>query len=230
MSFWDDPWKSASDTLSHAGDVVSDTLDDLGIGVFGSDALDDLSGKTQSDAEKKARRIAKAESLKGEALQKLRYQQAEDRLTPWMESESEALAAYRGELGLGPETGGSSAYMETPGYQAMMDESLQAAEQSAASSGSTAYGGRRLKEAGKVGAGVQQNYYQNYMNMLGEAANPSTSTNVSNLGLGHAAQMRQSGARDAAIQGGYITSQAAAGVAGTEGLVSMGTDILKGFI
>ena len=215
--------------LEHASSVISDVGSDLGID-RPTDVWNDLTGKTQADAEKKARRISAAAALKGEALQKHRYQQAEDRLSPWMESESEALAAYRGELGLGPETGGSSAYMETPGYQAMMDESLQAAEQSAVSSGATAYGGRRLQEAGKVGAGVQQSYYQNYMNMLGEAANPSTSTNVSNLGLGHAAQMRAAGERDAATQGKYITSQAKAGVEGTEGLATMATDFLEGFI
>ena len=229
MSFWDDPWESISDTVEHVGSVISDVGSDLGID-RPTDVWNDLTGKTQADAEKKARRTAAEAALKGEALQKHRYQQAEDRLSPWMESESEALAAYRGELGLGPDTGGSSAYMETPGYQAMMDESLQAADQSAVSYGSTAYGGRRLKEAGKVGAGVQQSFYNNYMSMLSEAANPSVSTNVSNLGLGHAAQMREAGSRDAAIQGGYRTSQAAAGVAGTEGMLSMGTDLLKGFI
>ena len=52
---------------------------------------------------------------------------------------------------------------QVPGYQAVMDESLRAAEQSAVSSGSTAYGGRRLKAAGEVGAGVQQEYYNQHL-------------------------------------------------------------------
>ena len=229
MSFWSDPGGSISGTVDHWSSAVSDFGSEYGLDTT-TDVWKDLTGETQADAEKEARREAEAAALKGEALQKHRYQQAEDRLSPWMESESEALAAYRGELGLGPDTGGSSAYMETPGYQAMMDESLQAADQSAVSSGSTAYGGRRLKEAGKVGAGVQQSFYNNYMSLLSEAANPSVSTNVSNLGLGHAAQMREAGSRDAAIQGGYRTSQARAGVEGTEGMLSMATDLFGGFI
>jgi hypothetical protein len=73
---------------------------------------------------------------------------------------------------------------QIPGYQAAMDESLRAAEQSAISSGSSAYGGRRLEAAGEVGAGVQQSYYTNYMNMLQNIANPTVATNLAGMGVG----------------------------------------------
>ena len=75
---------------------------------------------------------------------------------------------------------------QLPGYENLMGESLRAAEQSAATSGSTAYGGRRLKEAGKVGAGVQQSYYSNYMNMLQNLSSPTTATNLAGMGIGQA--------------------------------------------
>jgi len=86
---------------------------------------------------------------------------------------------------------------QIPGYQAAMDESLAAAEQSAVSSGSTAYGGRRLEAAGEVGAGVQQSYYTNYMNMLQNLANPTVATNLAGMGMGQAQSI---GAQNIAAQ------------------------------
>lgn len=80
---------------------------------------------------------------------------------------------------------------DVPGYQAVMDESLRAVEQSAVSSGSTAYGGRRLEAAGEVGAGVQQSYYNNYMNMLQNLATPTVATNLSSMGMNQGVQMGQ---------------------------------------
>lgn len=80
---------------------------------------------------------------------------------------------------------------EIPGFQAVMDESLGAAEQSAMSSGSTLYGGRRLEAAGKVGAGVQQSYYNNYMNLLQNMANPAVATNLAGMGVGQAQSIGQ---------------------------------------
>ena len=80
---------------------------------------------------------------------------------------------------------------QIPGYQAAMDESLAAAEQSAVSSGSTAYGGRRLEAAGEVGAGVQQSYYTNYMNMLQNLANPTVATNLAGMGVGQGQSIGQ---------------------------------------
>ena len=239
MSFWDDPWESISDTVQHVSDVVTDVGDDIGLDWFDSDGLadsrresesvvDDLTGKTQADAEEEAARLAKIAALKGEELQKYRFNQTEERLSPWMSNEKEALAAYRGELGLGPKVGTGSPYMDTPGYQSMMDESLRSSEQSAVSSGSSLYGGRRIKAAGEVGAGVQQSFYNNYMNMLGQAASPDTTTNVSSLGLGQAATMRAAGTRDAATQGQYLVNQADIKATGTQDTAGMLLKIFGG--
>ena len=114
---------------------------------------------------------------------------------------------------------------EIPGYQAAMDESLGAAEQSAVSSGSTAYGGRRLEAAGEVGAGVQQSYYNNYMNMLQNMANPTAATNLSSMGMNQGISMGQqniaatNAASNYRLQG--VAAQNAAGSDVMGGLANM---------
>jgi len=117
------------------------------------------------------------------------------------------------EMGLAPGEAGT-AYMQTPGYQAVIDESLRAAEQSATSGGQTLYGGRRIQAAGDVGANIQSQYYTNYMNMLSGMANPQTATNVSSLGMGQGATIggQNIGAAQSAgaarMQGAQATQQA----------------------
>lgn len=191
---------------------------------------DNLTGKTLKDAEDEAAERIRVAALKGEELEKHRFAQTEERLSPWMSSEKEALAAYRGEMGLGPKVGTGSPYMDSPAYQAMLDESLGAVEQTAASSGSTAYGGRRLKEAGKVGAGVQQSFYNNYMNMLSEASQPNATTNVSSLGLGQAATMGAAGRQQAQFESQQQIQQAQSQQQNTQGLVGLGLTALEYFI
>ena len=126
----------------------------------------------------------------------------------------------------------SSAYMNAPGYQASMDESLRAVEQSAVSSGSTAYGGRRLKEAGKVGAGVQQSYYNNFMNLLQNMAQPQVAQNLASMGMNQGMQIGQQNiaagntASNMAIQGNNQANQYR--MAGTEASNAAVGDVLGG--
>ena len=54
-------------------------------------------------------------------------------------------------------------YQNLPGYQDLMSEQQKAVQQQAASGGGTAYGGRRLEEAGKVGGAMQRSFYENEM-------------------------------------------------------------------
>jgi hypothetical protein len=83
----------------------------------------------------------------------------------------------------------STSYMDIPGYQAAIDESLRAVEQAGNYEGATSYGGRRLKAAGQVGAGVQQSYYNNYMNMLQNIAQPQVAQNLASMGVNQGANI-----------------------------------------
>ncbi len=125
-----------------------------------------------------------------EALNRERYAEAQELLTPSIERADTASQQLMVEMGLAEGDPGT-AYMQTPGYQNVMDESLRASAQSATSSGSTTYGGRRLEAAGQVGAGVQQSYYTNYMNMLQNIGQPQVAQNLASLGVGQGATIGQ---------------------------------------
>lgn len=99
-----------------------------------------------------------ARQLMGDYFERDPNETQYERLTGELEQTPDYLSRNRDYL-----TDPGDAYMQTPAYQAMMDESLRAAGQSATASGATTYGGRRLKAAGEVGAGVQQSFYNNYM-------------------------------------------------------------------
>ena len=117
---------------------------------------------------------------------------------------------------------------QIPGYQAAMDESLRAAEQSAISSGSTAYGGRRLEAAGEVGAGVQQSYYNNYMNMLQNMASPQSATNMASMGLNQGVSMGQQNLAATNQSNQYRMEGAGARQAGIGDILGAGAGVLGG--
>lgn len=145
-----------------------------------------------SKASDRAGRRTEDAAMRAEGLSRERFEESQRLLDPSIQREEAASNQMMVELGLRePEEGSTagSAYRETEGYQNLMDESLRAVEQSAASAGGTAYGGRRLQEAGRVGAGVESSYYSNYMNMLQNMASPRSATNLSSMGMGQAAQI-----------------------------------------
>ena len=144
--------------------------------------------QNQVNSEAQARELERARALSNQRLG-----QASDRLTPWSNMEGEALGAYMGEMGLGPESGRGLAYMGSDNYQAQMNEAQEAIGQNAAYSGETVYGGRRLKRSGEAGARIQDQFQNNYMNMLSSTANPTTATNLSSLYLDQAATMGAQG-------------------------------------
>lgn len=149
-------------------------------------------GQTRAQNAESAEQIA-WQNQRDRELSNQRLSAATTRLDPWSGMESEALSAYMGELGLGPETGRGLAYMNSAGYQSQLDEALDTVGQNSISSGATAYGGRRLKDAGRAGASIQDQYQRNYMNMLSSTASPTTSTNISSLSLDQAAGMGSQG-------------------------------------
>jgi len=83
-----------------------------------------------------------------------------------------------------------TAYMNTPAYKGAIDAGVNAVNQGAANDGGL-YSGARGTALKDVGQGVQQSFYSNYMNMLQNMANPSTATNLSNIGIGQAGNIGQ---------------------------------------
>ena len=110
-----------------------------------------------------------------------KLERAEEALKPFATSAEVAQQQLQVELGLAPGEAGR-AYMETPGYQAALDERTRQVEQEMATMGA-AYSGRRLEEAAKATSDVQSQYYQNYMNMLGSMASPETAKTLASLGV-----------------------------------------------
>ena len=184
------------------GKTVSSAIEISSLGLIddplGYDAAEDAADEAKHQAS-----LTRKEGQTSRELNIQRFSEAEDRMSPFIESEAAAKNQMMVEMGLAPGEAGT-AYMDTPGYQSVMDESLKAAEQSAVSSGATTYGGRRLKAAGEVGAGVQQSYYNNYMNMLSSASQPSATTNISSLGVGQGATLASQSAANRQAVGNYM--------------------------
>jgi hypothetical protein len=147
-----------------------------------------------------------------EALNRERYAEALGMTSPYMEREAVASRQLMAEMGLGPGER-STAYMDTPGYQAAVDEALRSTQQASRMVGSN-YGGRAMEASARAGAGVQQQYYNNYMSMLQGLASPQVTQNVASLGMGQGAtiggqniQAAQSTSA-ARMQGAQATQQA----------------------
>ena len=79
----------------------------------------------------------------------------------------------------------TNAYMNAPGYQGAIQAGTEAVNQGAANDGAL-YSGSRGNALKEVGQSVQQSYYNNYINMLSNMANPSTATNLANINIGAA--------------------------------------------
>ena len=132
---------------------------------------------------------------------------------------------------------------DIPGYQQSMDEAVRAAEQSSISSGGTAYGGRRLRAAGDVGADVQrsyymdrmnrlqthdtnkqqmeQSYYNNYMNILQNMSQPQVAQNLASMGVGQGATI---GSQNIAAQNA-ATNTSMGALAGSQDLMRQAVNI-----
>lgn len=141
-----------------------------------------------SNTAKSAANSTKQTAADAQTLNIERWVEAQGYLDPFIDRSEEAAQQFQAEMGFTKydESGKELTprdMSEIPGYQAVMDESLSAVEQSAINSGSTAYGGRRIEAAGQVGANVQQSYYTNYMNMLQNLSSPTVATNLSSMGL-----------------------------------------------
>jgi hypothetical protein len=129
------------------------------------------------------------------ALSTERFGEARELMEPYIGEARTAREQQMIEMGLAPGEAGT-AYMETPGYQSLLEERRREAEQAAAVGGGL-YSGRRIQAAADVGGATQSQFYQNYMNMLQNLGSPAVATNLAGLGMGQAATL---GAQDIAAQ------------------------------
>jgi len=133
----------------------------------------------------------------------------------------------------GTATYGGATYADSPAYLQSMsaydkieEERIAAVNQGAAGAGSL-YSGARGKALAEVGgstqlarAGAENQFYNNYINMLQGLANPASTTNLSSLGVNQAATIgsqniaAQTAASNYALQGTAAQSAATADIIG----------------
>lgn len=114
----------------------------------------------------------------------------------------------------------SGAYMNSQAYKAATEAGISAVNTGASEAGAL-YSGARGTALRDVGQGVQQSFYNNYMNMLQNAANPAVATNISSLGMNQAANIGSQNMASTAQQNAY-------NLAGTEAKNAAVADITGG--
>jgi hypothetical protein len=146
-------------------------------------------------------------SREAEALNIERFGEAKELLDPYIGEARTARDQYMIEMGLAPGEA-NTAYMETGGYQSLLDERQRGAQGAAAETGSL-YSGRRIEAAADIGGATQNQFYQNYMNMLHNLGSPGVATNLASLGVGQAATIGQQnlGAQQVASEGQISAAQ-----------------------
>lgn len=140
---------------------------------------------------------------RGGDLQTEAFENIEGRYSPFLTSERQAVGQLGAELGLSPGEQ-YTGYRDSPAYQSAVDatrtaeeESLGSIKQDAANTG-TLYSGRRIADVGErvrrgsyERAGIESSYYQNYMQMLQQQANPQATGAVSGYEAGTAQNISQ---------------------------------------
>lgn len=176
--------------FSFVGDIISD--------ITGASGVVDAAEQASSDTLQAAR--------EAEALNRERYGIATDLLSPYIEDSRTAQDQLMVEMGLAEGEAGT-AYLNTPGYQSMLSETREGVDQAAATSGNL-YSGRRLESAGEASAGVQQSFYNNYMNLLTNMSSPNTATNLASMGVNQGVVMGQQNIGAQNTASGYMVSGA----------------------
>ncbi len=187
----------------------------MGLFSFVGDIIGDITGASDvADASRQASSDTLQVSRETEALNRERFGEAKSLLSPYIQDSRTAQNQLMVELGLSEGEAGT-AYMNTPGYQTMLDETREGVNQVAATSGNL-YSGRRAEAAGEASGRVQTSFYNNYMNLLTNMASPTPATNLASLGVNQGITM---GSQNIAAQdtaSGYMmdaaqTKQAAIG-------------------
>lgn len=164
-------------------DPVTDFVVDTAGDVFGDiSGADDLAEASENQAA-----ATLQSSREARALNEKRYGVATDLMTPYINDSRTAQDQIMIELGLADGEAGT-AYMNTPGYTSMIDETREGVEQASATGGNL-YSGRRMQSAGEASGRVQSSFYNNYMNILQNMADPTPASNLASMGVGQGVTM-----------------------------------------
>lgn len=147
-----------------------------------------------------------------------------ERFQPFMDSERRARGQLDVEMGLTPGEV-NRGYRSSPAYSSVMDasrvaerEGLQTIDQAAGNSGSLYSGSRgaaladRTRQGSWERAGVEQGYFQNYMSMLQQMANPTSTNTVSGYESGIAGTKAGMAANAATQNAGLLDRSAGMGM------------------
>lgn len=222
---WEDFEESIPSTLGAVGGFMvggpMGAAAGYGIGksIEGSEDVAEEIGKSAEGVERTA---ARAEALNIE-----RFGEAKELLSPYIEQTGTAREQLMVEMGLSP--GEAGAYMQAPGYQAMLEERQAGVEQASASGGEL-YSGRRMKAAADVSGATQSQFYTNYMNILQNMGSPAVATNLASLGVGQGATMGQQQMQAQQVASDYRIGGKQAEQAMWGDLVGMGANIYGGYM
>ena len=179
------------------------------------------------EASERAAATTREAQMSAQELGISRFGEARELLSPYIGGAEAAHEQQMIEMGLAP--GEAGAYMETPGYQALLEERQRGAEQAAAGE-RTLYSGRRIQEAADIGGATQSQFYTNYMNLLQNMASPGVATNLASLGMGQAATLGQQQMQAEQAAAGYQMAGAQAKQAFIGDVIGAGANIYGGYM
>lgn len=169
----------------------------------GSSLISGIAGSMASGAAADTQAKASRQALH---FQQKAYKQARADAAPWLQAGKDALAQYRGELGLSTTGAGGkpfvSQFTTTPGYEFTRSEGQRGVEANMSSLGLGA-SGASLKALGRFNQNLASSTYDNYLNRIAGVAGEggSTATNNGNAAITSAANMG-----NAAMAGGEATA------------------------
>lgn len=188
-------FESLSNEYAQKAEAAAVEREGIARGLY--DKIDQAALERQAAGQAAQAEIARAsgnlmEAARGnETLQRDVFGNIQDRYSPFLQSERQAIGQLGAEMGLSPGEQ-YTGYRESPAYMAAQEASRVAEEEAkqninqAAGNTGTLYSGTRgaaLVDRGTRGsyerAGIEQNYYQNYLNTLQSLANPAATRAVS---------------------------------------------------
>lgn len=213
-------WTDLRDTLTAPARFIVDPVGTT------KEIFGEITGATDVQEAAEAQAAASLQSgREARALNVERFGEAKELLSPYIEQAGTAREQMMAEMGLGP--GEAGGYMQTPGYESLLQERQRGAEQAAASSGSL-YSGARIKSAADVGGATQSQFYTNYMNLLQNMGSPQVATNLASMGVGQGTQMGQQQMQAQQTASGYMMGGAQAQQAMMGDIIGGGANIISG--